>query len=128
MILALDTSTPTCKAWLVEDDKTVTYEWEAGRDLADGLIGYLRECLAKNGRTWSDVAGVAVYKGPGSFTGLRIGLTVVNTFADTRSLPVVGGTGDDWVEPAVRRLRMGESDGLVMPLYGREPNITKPRK
>lgn len=128
MILALDTSTPTCKAWLVEDDKTVTYEWEAGRDLADGLIGYLRECLAKNGRTWSDVAGLAVYKGPGSFTGLRIGLTVVNTFADTRSLPIVGETGDGWVESAIRRLRMGESDGLVMPLYGREPNITKPRK
>ena len=128
MILAIDTSTPTCKVWLIDDDKTVTYEWEAVRELADGLIRYLRECLNKNGQSWSDITGVAAYKGPGSFTGLRIGLTVVNTLADTQSLPIVGETGEDWVNTATRRLRSGESDGLVMPLYGREPNITKPRK
>lgn len=128
MILAIDTSTPTCKVWLIDGDRTLAYEWEIGRGLADGLIGYLRERLAENGLGWPDVTAVAAYQGPGSFTGLRIGLTVVNTLADTRALPIVGATGEDWLEVAVRRLDDGETDGLVMPLYGREPNITKPRK
>jgi tRNA threonylcarbamoyladenosine biosynthesis protein TsaB len=128
VILAIDTSTPTCKVWLIDGEKTAAYEWEADRGLADGLIKYLRERMKENDLGWSDVTGIAAYQGPGSFTGLRIGLTVVNTLADTRSLPIVGATGEDWVTAAVRRLENGESDGLVMPLYGREPNITKPRK
>jgi len=128
MILAIDTSTPTCKVWLVDGDNVVAYEWQADRGLADGLIKYLRERLDENGLSWTDITGVAAYQGPGSFTGLRIGLTVVNTLADTRSLPIVGATGEEWLASATERLANGESDGLVMPLYGREPNITKPRK
>lgn len=128
MILAIDTSTPVCKVWLITGTDTAEYEWQADRDLADGLIKYLRECLAEQGLGWSDVTAVAAYQGPGSFTGLRIGLTIVNTLADTRSLPIVGATGKDWMQEALRRINNGETDGLVMPVYGREPNITKPRK
>jgi tRNA threonylcarbamoyladenosine biosynthesis protein TsaB len=128
MIVAIDTSTPTCKLWLVDGSSTLAYSWDAGRSLADGLIGYLRSCLGEQGKTWQDITAIAAYKGPGSFTGLRIGLTVLNTVADDASLPIVGETGDDWLAIALRRLKAGENDGLVMPLYGREPNITKPRK
>jgi tRNA threonylcarbamoyladenosine biosynthesis protein TsaB len=128
MIVALDTSTPTCKLWLIEGPARKEYSWEAGRGLADGLIGYLRTCLSEQGASWQDVTAIAAFKGPGSFTGLRIGLTVLNTIADDGSLPIVGETGGDWLDSALRRLDAGENDGLVMPLYGREPNITKPRK
>lgn len=128
MILAIDTSTSLCKTWIKVDAKLIEYEWEAGRDLADGIIGYLRDRLNENGMDWSDITGIAVYKGPGSFTGLRIGLTVLNTVADSGSIPIVGETGDDWLKRAMGRLESGQNDKLVMPLYGREPNITKPRK
>ncbi len=128
MILAVDTATPTCKVWLVNGSNQTSYEWEAGRNLADGLIGYLRTILKENGASWDDLTAIAVYKGPGSFTGLRIGLTVLNTIADDKAIPIVGSTGDDWLEQALVRIHKQESDGLVMPLYGREPNITKPRK
>lgn len=128
MIIALDTSSPLCRFWLIEDDSTEYFEWEAGRGLADGLLGFMRESLAKQARIWTDIDGIVAFKGPGSFTGLRIGLTVLNTIADTRNVSIVGTTGDDWKEHGLRRLQADENDKLVMPLYGREPNITKPRK
>lgn len=128
MIILLDTSTPFCKLTLIEGTVTTYDEWQADRTLADGLIGYLRLQLNRQKKTWSDVTGIGVFKGPGSFTGLRIGLTVLNTLADTNTIPIVGETGDDWQAKALARLRDGQTDGLVMPMYGREANITKPRK
>ncbi|MBC7512351.1 tRNA (adenosine(37)-N6)-threonylcarbamoyltransferase complex dimerization subunit type 1 TsaB [Candidatus Saccharibacteria bacterium] len=128
MILAVNTADPTCKVWLVNGTTRQFFEWEAGRGLADGLIGYLRSILQENELSWNDITAVAVYKGPGSFTGLRIGLTVLNTIAYDMTIPVIGTTGDDWLDEALERIDRRESDGLVMPLYGREPNITKQRK
>ena len=128
MILALDTSTPHCRLWLIRDDKQSEHEWEAGRGLADGLIKYLRTKLLEAGASWRDIDGIIVYRGPGSFTGLRIGLTVLNTIADDTGTPIVGTTGEQWLNDGLLRLKAGENDQLVMPLYGGEPNITKPRK
>ena len=128
MILLLDTSTPICKVSLVDGDWRFDAEWESGRTLAKGLLGYLQEILSKNGKVWADVSGIVGFKGPGSFTGLRIGLTVLNTFADSESIPIVGVTGDDWQSVGVQRILNGENDTLVMPEYGAEAHITTPRK
>lgn len=128
MILLLDTSTPECRLTLVDVDQRFIDAWTADRTLADKLIGYLRGQLRAHGKSWQDVSGIGVFKGPGSFTGLRIGLTVLNTLADSLEVPIVGETGDDWLERALERLRADENDRLVMPLYGRDANITKPRK
>jgi len=128
MILLLDTSTPICKLSFVEDGWRFDDEWESGRTLAKGLLGYLEDMMAKNGKRWSDISGIVAFKGPGSFTGLRIGLTVLNTFADSESIPIVGTTGDDWQSIGVSRLTAGEDDTLVMPEYGAEAHITTPRK
>lgn len=128
MIIALDTSTMTCDITLIDGDKRITDTWEAGRELADKLIGHLRELLVQNQKGWGDVSGIVIMQGPGSFTGLRIGMTVANTVADTLSIPIVGQRDDDWIATGIRRLEAGENDKLVMPLYGRDPNITTPRK
>jgi len=128
MIVALDTSTPECRLYLINGTEQESITWNARRDLADGLIGFIRRSLQDNGLGWTDITGFAVYKGPGSFTGLRIGLTVLNTAADSLGIPIAGETGDDWLDAAIQRLESGDNDKLVMPLYGREPNITTPRK
>jgi len=128
MIVLLDTSTPVCKLSFVDGNWRYDDEWESGRTLAKGLLGYLHDNLQKHGKTWKDISGIVAFKGPGSFTGLRIGLTVLNTFADSESVPIVGTTGDDWQSAGIERLQKGENDELVMPEYGGEPHITTPRK
>ena len=128
MILLLDTSTPTCMLTLVEGERRYHNEWQADRDLAKKLLGYLQERLQKNGKTWHDISAIGVFKGPGSFTGLRIGLTVFNTIADAQGIPIVGEDGDDWQEKVIARLNSGENDKIALPFYGSEAHITKPRK
>lgn len=128
MILLLDTSTPSCQVSLVDGAWRVDESWLADRQLAKGLLEFLQSTLQAQGKTWEDISGIGVFQGPGSFTGLRIGLTVLNTLADTKQIPIVGKTGESWQADALRSLAAGENDKLVMPLYGSEANITKPRK
>lgn len=129
MIILLDTSTATCFLTLVDGDARHEYEWQAERQLAHGLLKFLHDKLAEHAKTFVDISALGVMKGPGSFTGLRIGLTVLNTIASDMGLPIVGvEQSGDWRERALDRLSSGENDQLVMPHYGSEANITKPRK
>ena len=128
MILLLDTSTPECRLSFIEGNWHYDATWESGRGLAKGLLEYLDTQLETQGKTWDDVTGLVAYKGPGSFTGLRISITVLNTLAYTNGLPIVGETGDDWQAKGVSRLEAGQNDEIVLPEYGGEANITQPRK
>lgn len=128
MILLLDTSTPVCKLTLVDVDNRVYDEWQADRTLAKQLLQYIENQLQKQGKSLHDITGIGVMKGPGSFTGLRIGITVLNTIADANHIPIVGVMGDEWENTALQRLANNENDRIVLPEYGREANITSPRK
>ena len=131
MILLLDTSTDMCKLSLMEGEHAERQyhdEWKADRDLAKSLPGYIKDQLNVVGKTLNDLTGIGVYQGPGSFTGLRIGITVLNTIADSQQIPIVGEQGVSWKEQSMKRLWAGENDKVVMPFYGSEANITTPRK
>ena len=128
MILLLDTSTMTCRLSLLDGDNRYDDEWEANRELAKGLLRYLHDQLAAQGKNWNDLTGIGVLRGPGSFTGLRIGITVLNTLADSLHVPIIGALGERWQAEAVRRLEAGEDDKIVLPEYGSEAHITQPRK
>ena len=128
MILLLDTSTPLCKLSLIDDGQRFDDEWQAGRTLAKGLMAYIDLNLKKHDKTWSDIDGVGVFKGPGSFTGLRIGLTVANTIAGSQLIPIVGGMGEKWQDEVTNKLQAGQNEEVVMPFYGSEAHITSPRK
>lgn len=128
MILFLDTSTPICKLTLRETDWRYDDAWQADRTLAKNLLSYLHEQLEKNNKNWRDISALGAFKGPGSFTGLRIGLTVLNTIADSENIPILGETDEDWQEKILHRLKKGENDRVVLPFYGSEAHITKPRK
>ena len=128
MILLLNTSTPTCLLSMVEGEWRYDTTWEAGRGLAKGLLGFIEQEISTQDKSMSDITGLVVYRGPGSFTGLRIGITVFNTLAYSNNWPIVGATGDDWRAVGLKRLEAGENDEIVLPEYGGEANITKPRK
>ena len=124
MIILLDTSTPICRLTVVDKGSRVEHEWQADRQLARGLLAYLRDQVGD----FHEITGIGVMKGPGSFTGLRIGITVMNTLADDLDVSIIGETGENWRETALSRLQNDQNDRIVMPEYGSDAHITKPRK
>jgi tRNA threonylcarbamoyladenosine biosynthesis protein TsaB len=130
MILVLRTETKSAYVGLFNGDAEVgKYEWLADRQLAKDLLRVIRDELKKASISWDDLAGIVVFKGPGSFTGLRIGITVANTLAYSLDIPVVGTNGDDeWLRIGLDRLEKKENDRIVLPFYGAEAHITAPRK
>ena len=128
MILLWNSAAMTVQCTIITGDSTDTTEWEAGHDLARDMLAYLRDQLRHHGGSFTDITGIGVFKGPGSYTGLRIGLTVLNTLADSEHIPIIGAIGDTWQQDCLRRLRNGEDDKIVLPEYGGDAHVTKPRK
>lgn len=128
MIVLWDSAEMTVQLTLIDGDKRTDYEWVAERNLARNMLAYLRDRLAENEASFADISCIGVFRGPGSFTGLRIGLAVLNTIAHEQRIPIVGVTGDAWREECLARLQNGRNDEIVLPEYGAEARITKPRK
>lgn len=130
MIVTIRTDKPEAEVGIYSaSGQQLSYHtWQAHRELANTLLSVLRDQLDRQQATFDDVSGVAVFRGPGSFTGLRIGITVANTLAYGLNIPVVGAAGEQWREAALGRLKQGQTDKLVLPEYGAEANITTPKK
>lgn len=129
LILTIRTDKPEAELGLFDGSTKLAYsKWLAHRQLAETIHLKIKELLESQGRGLDDLGGLAVFKGPGSFTGLRIGLSVANTLADSLNLPIVSGTGENWIKTAVSRLAKGEDEHIALPEYGAEPHITKPKK
>ena len=130
MILALKTAGPQTTAWLFGRDEPMgqpALEWASERQLADGLLTKLEGVLDKANATWQDLTGLIIFSGPGSFTSLRIGHTVLNTLADSLDIPIVGALGDNWIADGRTALVDAKIGIPVMPVYGGEANITRPK-
>ena len=130
MLLGCNTQAPTAELYLFSADGQLVarQDWLAERELAHHLLRKLTELLAENNLTLGEVDGLFAFQGPGSFTGLRIGLTVMNTLAYSLDIPVVGASGDNWTADAVQRLANGDDDKIVLPAYGAPARITQPKK
>jgi tRNA threonylcarbamoyladenosine biosynthesis protein TsaB len=128
MILLLDTTTPTARLVFIEDGIRKNYEWQAERELAKGLLRWVKECLDTEDIQFSNISGIGVKRGPGSFTGIRIGLTVMNTLAESLQIPIVGAIGELWRTEVVDSLEAGQNERVVLPYYDRAATITSPRK
>lgn len=95
MLLAIDTSGPFCSAalWSLEHNKCVAEVSEnLGRGHAERLMPMLEELLEKQDAKWSAISKLAVVIGPGSFTGLRVGIATARGLALALDAPCVGVT------------------------------------
>ena len=90
-ILAVDTAGKTAGVALLQDDRLL-YEGylDAGMTHSDTLMPMSDTCLKMCGMTCADIDLYGVNAGPGSFTGLRIGLAVVKGLALPRQIPCAG--------------------------------------
>ena len=104
LLLFLDTSDRDKKVIrLLEDSKIVDEVISSD----DEFIS-INKILKNNKLTLKDISRIDVNKGPGSFTGLKIGVSIANAFNFAK------GNIKDWKD-------------LILPEYGREPNISKPK-
>lgn len=91
LVLGLSTATPLGGVALVEDDRVVDVRcWRAPRSHGQYLWAALASVLDRAGRTPREVDLVAACVGPGSFTGLRVGLAAAQGLALAADRPVVG--------------------------------------
>lgn len=88
-ILAVDTATEACSAALRVGEETVERFEVLGRGHAERLLPMVQEVLAEAGVALSALDGIAFGRGPGSFTGLRIGAGVTQGLAFGAGLRVV---------------------------------------
>ena len=87
--IALHTSTPQLGIAISNyggDSRSQT--WDLGRDLASHLHQHLQEMILP--QTWQDIQFIAVAKGPGGFTGTRVGVVTARTIAQQLNIPLFG--------------------------------------
>jgi tRNA threonylcarbamoyladenosine biosynthesis protein TsaB len=130
MILTIRTDKPEAEIGLYDlDGQERTYmTWLAHRELSNTLLSTIHEQLGRLKKDFTDLTGIVVFQGPGSFTGLRIGITVANAFAYGRQIPIVGEMGDGWIKVGLSRLADRQNDTQVLPVYGSDAHITTPKK
>ncbi len=130
MILALQTADSVTRLWLLEPATPAgepALVWDSGRELSDSLLAKITQTLQATGRKLQDTTGIVIFSGPGSFTSLRIGHSVVNALADSLNIPVVGTRGEDWLSQGLQQIVTTKSGRPALPYYGAEAHITKPK-
>ena len=89
-ILTIETSTDCCSAAICEEDKVLSER--SGREMkihASQLVPFIKEVCDESGTDPAGIAAVAVSGGPGSYTGLRVGVSTAKGICFGRSLPLV---------------------------------------
>jgi tRNA threonylcarbamoyladenosine biosynthesis protein TsaB len=128
-ILTVRTDKPEAELGLYDSHTQLAYEtWQAHRELAKTIHHKIVDLLKAQNKQLSDIQGVVCYQGPGSFTGLRIGLTVANTLAYGLRIPIVATQDSSWLKQGISRLQKGENDSQALPFYGADAHITQQKK
>ena len=91
LLLALDTSSPITSCALLEDDKVLASSLRAEK-AGDLLPAELQRLCEEAGKTLRDVQGIAAGIGPGSFTGLRVGLASAKGLAYALKIPIASAS------------------------------------
>jgi tRNA threonylcarbamoyladenosine biosynthesis protein TsaB len=91
MIICIETATNLCSVALCDSSGIISVkESNDQRSHASMLTVFIGELLNENGVETSNLDAVAVSKGPGSYTGLRIGVSVAKGIAFAASIPLIG--------------------------------------
>lgn len=92
-ILAIDTSSKICSIAILNDTNLIIEKnSDDEKTHSQKLMPLINDIFTETKLTLSDIDLIACCIGPGSFTGIRIGVSTVKAFADTRDIPVIGIT------------------------------------
>ncbi len=128
-ILTIRTDKPEAEVGLYDGVIQTDYKtWQAHRQLAETIHLKIAQLLTSNNTDLQALEGIVIFQGPGSFTGLRIGITVANALAASLKIPIAAARHDGWINSGIDSLLVGANDQLVLPEYGALPNVSTPKK
>jgi tRNA threonylcarbamoyladenosine biosynthesis protein TsaB len=112
LLLAIDTAGPACAVAIVRDSAILAQATEPiGRGHAERLMPMIASALGEAGVSFGDLDRIAVTTGPGSFTGVRVGIAAARGLALALDIPAVGiGSLDALAFPVTQ----SRSDGTVV--------------
>lgn len=90
-ILNIETATKNCSVALAKEGKTILYKEiaEEGYSHAERLHVFIEEIIKEAGITYQDISAIAVSQGPGSYTGLRIGVSAAKGLCFALGIPLI---------------------------------------
>ncbi len=129
MILLIKSETKDVELHVYENAaELASKKWDAGRELSEQLLAGIDDILASKNTNIASVKGLVVYEGPGSYTGLRISISVANSIGYSNKVPVVGVTGENWISDGLKKIDRVSDFTPISPVYGGEVFTTKPKK
>jgi tRNA threonylcarbamoyladenosine biosynthesis protein TsaB len=90
MFLCIDTATEDAGVALVDEHVTHGYLPLDRMKASEEILANIDQLIKNSGGSLDELRAVFVIKGPGSFTGLRVGIAVANQFAHQLNIPIVG--------------------------------------
>lgn len=121
LILALDTSGDICSLCLSDDGRLrSTFDFRHDRHLSERLPAAIQFLLSDSAAGLDDVEAIAVGLGPGSFTGVRVGVTSAKTLAQVLELPIIGVHSLDAIAHPYRFLTEA---GIVAVVHARREEV-----
>lgn len=92
-ILAIDTSSKICSVSILEDKNVIIEKHnDDEKTHSQKLMPLIDELFKESNLSLDDIDLLACSQGPGSFTGIRIGISTVKAFADVKNIPIIGVT------------------------------------
>ena len=112
-ILNLETATKNCSVSISQNGKTILCKEmaEAGYSHAEKLHVFIEECLKESKLSFNDLSAIAVSQGPGSYTGLRIGVSAAKGLCFALNLPLISV---DTLQVLASQLSITE--GVIIPM------------
>ena len=109
-ILYIETATDVCSVALSKGSEIIGLKEEAGgNNHAKHLLPFVDEVLKQAGVSMTEINGVAVSIGPGSYTGLRIGVSTAKGIAYTAGIPVMAVSTLESIAQGAKTLWSGTS-------------------
>ena len=90
-ILSIDTSSNICGVSILDDNNLIcNLDNDTGRTHSENLMSMIKDALSKANLTLNEIGLIVCDIGPGSFTGIRIGIATVKAFNDSLNIPCIG--------------------------------------
>lgn len=112
-ILNIETATKNCSVALAKDGETIFCNEisELGYSHAEKLHVFIEEIIAKAGITAKELNAIAISSGPGSYTGLRIGVSAAKGLCFALDIPLISV---DTLTSLASQAKV--SDGIIIPM------------